>query len=181
MRPDYLDAALPQLAPGGLRKLLEKGAFYPDCRHLASTFTASSLSTLATGAWPAQHGIVADSRYDRAAHRPVKASEETLLASTLAEQIDADAHLRCWVVGMEESDAALFAGASTSPIYWMDDQGLMATRGDKPEWLSAYNLQKNPEAARNAKWQAVGAKPDAPALRVLNYSADRPREFLQSL
>jgi hypothetical protein len=178
MRPDYLDAALPQLAPGGLRRLLEKGAFYPDCRHLASTFTASSLSTLATGAWPAQHGIVADSRYDRAAHRPVKASEEALLASTLAEQIDADNHLRCWVVGMEESDSALFAGTSTSPIYWMDEQGLMATRGDQPDWLSAYNLQKNPEAARNAKWQAVGAKSDAPALRVLNYSAEKPREFL---
>ena len=178
MRPDYLDAAWPQLSAGGLRRLLEKGAFYPDCRHLASTFTSSSVSTLATGAWPAQHGIVADSWYDRTARGPIKASDEVLLATTLAAQVDAESHMRSWVVGMEESDAALFAGASASPIYWMDEQGLFTTRGDVPDWVSVYNIQKNPESARNAKWLAVGAKPDAPPLRVLNYSPDRPHEFL---
>ena len=178
MRPDYLDTVGTQLAPGGLRRLIEKGAFFPDCRHLASTFTASSLTTLATGAWPAQHGIVADWRYDRAGHRPVKASEEALLATTLAEQIDADNHFRSWVVGMDESDTALFAGSAGSPVYWMDDEGLFATRGEKPDWLAVYNLQRNPESARNAKWQAVGAKPDAPPLRVLNYAPEHPREFL---
>ncbi len=178
MRPDYLEAASPQFAPGGLRRILDKGAFYPDCRHLASTFTASSLSTLATGAWPAQHGIVADFRYDRAARRPVNAAEEALLATTLAEQIEADPHMRCWVVGMEESDAALFAGTSDSPIYWMDEQGLYVTRGEQPDWLSVFNIQRSPESARGAKWLAVGAKPDAPALRVLTYSPEHPREFI---
>ncbi len=178
MRPDYLDAAAPQFAPGGLRRLLEKGAFYPDCRHLASTFDASSLTTLATGAWPAQHGIVADSWYDRAAHRPVKASEEALLATTLAAQIEAESRMRSWVVAMEESDAALFAGTAPSRIFWMDEEGLFATRGEQPDWLSVYNIQKSPEAARNARWVAAGAKPDAPPLRVLNYSPEHPREFL---
>jgi hypothetical protein len=178
MRPDYLDAVWSQLSPGGLRRIFEKGAFYPDCRHMASTFTASSVSTLATGAWPAQHGIVADIWYDRTARGPIKASDETLLATTLAAQIDAESRMRSWVVGMEENDSALFAGLSTAPIYWMDEQGLFTTRGDQPDWLSVYNIQKNPESARNAKWLAVGAKPDAPPLRVLNYSPDRPREFL---
>ena len=178
IRPDYLDAVAPQLAPGGLRRLLEKGAFYPDCRHLASTFNTSSLCTLATGAWPAQHGIVADSWYDRAAQQPVKASDEALLATTLLAQVEADPHMRSWVVGMEEAEAAVFAGPTTSPIYWMDDQGLFTTRGEVPDWITVFNMQKSPEDARDVKWLAVGAKPDAAPLRILSYSADHPRDFL---
>ena len=178
MRPEYLDAAMPQLSAGGLRRLLEKGVVYPDCRHLASTFTSSSLATLATGAWPAQHGIVADSWYDRAARRAVHASNEALLATTLLGQIAADPHMRCWVVGMEQSDAALFAGTSSARLFWMDDEGRFATRGDQPDWLAAYNLQNTPESARNQKWMAVGARNDAPPVRVLNYSPEHPRDFL---
>src|SRR5262249_44122248 len=59
-RPDYISATRPQLT-GGLRRLLDKGAYFPDCRHAASTFSASAIATLSTGSWPAQHGIVADS------------------------------------------------------------------------------------------------------------------------
>ena len=177
MRPDYLDSAASQFTPGGLRRILDKGAFYPDCRHLASTFTASTLSTLATGAWPAQHGIVADSWFDRAAGRPVRASEEALLATTLAAQIEADPRMRSWVISLDESDAALFAGPGASRLYWMNQEGLFTTRGDPPDWLSIYNLQRNPEAARNAHWVAAGAKPDAPPLRTLTWSPDHPRDF----
>ena len=164
--------------PGGLRRLLERGAVYPDCRHLASTFTSTTISTLATGAWPAQHGIVADFWYDRAAGRAVKASEEALAATTLLEQIEAEPRMRSWVIGMEESDAALFAGAGGSRLYWMNEEGLFATRGDAPDWLDPYNQQKNPEAARNAHWVAMGAKPDAPPLRTLDYSPEHARDFL---
>ena len=178
MRPDYLDAAGPQLTAGGLRRLMEKGAFYPDCRHLASSFTSTTLATLATGAWPAQHGIVADFWYDRRARRPVRASEEALLATTLLAQMEGDQRMRSFVVAMDETDAALFAGPNASRLFWMNDEGVFATRGDPPDWLAPYNAQKNPEAARNGHWVAVGAKPDAPPLRILNYSPEQAREFL---
>src|SRR5579859_1228948 len=86
VRPDHIDAVLPRSSPGGFRKLLYKGAHFPDCRHLASTFPATSLATLATGAWPSQHGIVADAWFDAVAKKPVAASNEALLATTLCEQ-----------------------------------------------------------------------------------------------
>jgi Type I phosphodiesterase / nucleotide pyrophosphatase len=86
--------------------------------------------------------------------------------------------MRCWIIGMEESDAALFAGASETPIYWMNDEGLFTTRGEVPEWISTFNTNKKPEAQRDQKWVAFGAKPDAPYLRVLHYSPDHPREFI---
>src|SRR5271156_4232181 len=79
-RPDYLDSAWPFLSLGGFRRLIEKGAYFPDCRHAASTFSASTVATLATGAWPAQHGIVADSWYDRSSRKIVFAGEESLTA-----------------------------------------------------------------------------------------------------
>jgi len=177
-RPDYLDSATPQLSAGGFRRLIEKGACFPDCRHLASSFPASALATLATGAWPAQHGIVADSWYDPPAGKPIMASDEALLATTLAAQVTGTSHTRVFVVSMGQSQAGLFAGTPDAHRYWMDDRGEFATLGDPADWLVNYNSQKNSESARNAKWQALGAPADAPALRTLNFSADRPWEFM---
>src|SRR5579863_6561644 len=113
-RPDYLESTGIPLAPGGFRRLLEKGAYFPDCRHLASTFTASSIATLATGAWPAQHGIVADSWYDRSIRNRVPASDEALLATTLAAQLVADprARVTASVVSLDQLHGELLAGTS---------------------------------------------------------------------
>src|SRR4029077_188787 len=66
LRPDLLESISSQFMPGGLRRAMYRGAQFLDCRHLASTFSTSSIATLATGAWPSQHGIVADTWYDRA-------------------------------------------------------------------------------------------------------------------
>jgi hypothetical protein len=176
-RPDYLEAAAGVFQPGGFRRLFEKGAYFPDCRHLASTFPATTIATLATGAWPAQHGIVADSWYDRSIHKPVPATDEALLATTLAAQAVA-ARTRVTVVSLNEQHGALFAGTPDARLYWMEDSGRFAAAGDAPEWLPAFNATKNPESLHDARWQAFGAKPDAPALRILNFSPARPAEFL---
>src|SRR5689334_2918578 len=85
---DLLDSVVPQFTPNGLKKLLYKGAQFADCRHSASTFSSTTLATLATGAWPSQHGIVADSWLEKAAVTP--ASAEALLATTLAAQVTAE-------------------------------------------------------------------------------------------
>jgi hypothetical protein len=177
-RSDYLNSAGPQLSPAGFRRLMEKGAFFPDCRHQASTFSASSLATLATGAWPAQHGIVADAWYDRAAQTVVQPSDEELLATTVTAQAASDPQIRAAVIGLDRTHASLFAGTPGARTFWMDDKGAFVSAGEPPEWLSTFNNYKAAEAARNAKWQALGAKPDAPALRTLTWTADRPAEFL---
>jgi hypothetical protein len=176
-RPDYIDELWGQFSPGGFRKILGQGAYFPDCRHLASTFPASTLATLATGAWPAQHGIVADRWYDRGTRRLAGASGQELLATTLAAQVAAAPRTRVSVVATTPASAGLFAGTADARLYWMDAAGRFATAGDPPEWMSAFNEQKSPEAVHGARWVAVGAKPDAPPLRVLSFDAERPREF----
>jgi hypothetical protein len=178
MRPDYLEIARNQLAAGGFRKLLEKGAVFHNCLHAASTFSSTGLATLATGAWPSQHGIVADLWYERSIKKAIRPSEEELLATTLAAQIAAEPPARVTVIGLNRNHAALFAGTPEARLFWLDDQGEFATSVDPPDWLAAFNAHNSAATVRDAPWVAVGARPDAPPLRKLTYSADRPAEFL---
>jgi Type I phosphodiesterase / nucleotide pyrophosphatase len=177
-RSDYLEQARSQLTPGGFRFFLEKGVVFPDCRNLASTFPASSIATVATGSWPAQHGIVADYWYDRALRKEVRGTEEDYLATTLSAQILKEPDTSVTVVGLDETHAALFAGSPDARIYWMDVEGQIATRGEVPVWLAGYNSQNLVERFHGAKWLALGARPDAPALRILEWSGERPQEFM---
>ena len=181
-RSDALGGVYSQLSAGGIRRLVEKGAFFHDCRHAASTFPATSTATLACGAWPAQHGIVADAWYSRTAQGPVPASEEQLLATTLASEIAAAPRTRVYIVGMEQAHAAVFAGTPAAHIFWMDDNGQFNTRGDSPEWLESFNARKSaPANLHDAKWQVLGGRgaPDSvPPLRVLKFDSARPREFM---
>ena len=177
LRADALDTLRPQLAPGGLRKIFDKGAVFSNCLHLASTFSSTALTTLATGAWPAQHGIVADLWYNRVAKRAMSLSDEDLLATTLAAQFAADRG-RVTVLSLDRNHGALFSAAPDARLFWLDDQGQFATNGEMPDWLPGFNSQNGAENARGLKWSAIGAKPDAPPLRTLNFSSDHPRDFL---
>ena len=178
IRGDVLDAISGQLAPNGLRKLLYKGAHFPNCRHLASSFSASSIATLATGTWPAQHGIVADSWFDRAANAAVPASEEALQATTLAAQVASDSRNRAYIIGMSASQTGLFAGKAKARLFWRNPRGQFTTLGDPPAWLVQFNAAKSIENSYNARWSALDAKAGAPPLRTLTYDPDHPQEFL---
>ena len=178
MRQDYWDSAATQFGPGGLRRILLKGAHFPDCRHLASSFSASTLATLATGAWPAQHGIVADTWYDRTAGSTVSASQEALRATTLTAQVAAEENTRTFVIGMDATQSSLFAGTPKARQFWMDARGQFATLGDTPEWLGEFNSLKPLDNAHNAPWMAIGARPGAPPMRTLTYDAEHPEQFL---
>ena len=177
LRSDALEAAWPQFGAGGFRRLAEKGAWFADCRHLSSTFSASGIANLATGAWPAQHGIVADFWFDHTAHARVSASDESLLATTLAAQAAADGGMRIAVVAMTRTHAGLFAGTPAAQLYFLDEHCEFTASGKAPDWLKEYNSAKGPESARDANWMALNAAPDAPALRKLHYDANRPNEF----
>src|SRR5581483_11419298 len=103
--------------------LLTKGAWFSECSHLASGFTATGLATLSTGGWPAQHGIVADSWYDRVSKSRVTASNEALLATTLMAEMAEGSHARVSVVSMNSGHARVFAGSARANSYWMDERG----------------------------------------------------------
>jgi len=178
LRPDYLDTVWANVGTGGLRRVVEGGAFFPDCRHLASSFSSSTLATLATGAWPAQHGIVADTWYDRASRRPVRASDEALLATTLTAQVMSASGTRAFVISLNAPEGSIVSGNSGARLFWMDDEGRFTGRGQLPPWVPDYNRQRPLDKLHNAAWVALGASPNAPALRTLTFDRTRPQEFL---
>jgi hypothetical protein len=177
-RPEYLYAAYSQLSPGGLKRLLEKGAWFPDCRHTASAFPSATLATLATGSWPSQHGIVAESWYDRPSRRPVPASDEALLATTLCAQVAAWPHTRVSVISLDPVPARLFAGTPDARLYWMDPNGQFVSRGEAQAWLLSMAGIAPVENLHGAQWMAVGARPGTPPLRTLTFDPVHPEQFM---
>ena len=176
-RQVYLERNSRLLATGGFRKLMENGIYYPNCRLGASSFTASGLATLATGAYPQIHGIVADRWFDRKTHAAVNARADLLEATTLADEMARTGHGRIFCLGMQEAQASLLAGRSRAQTYWMDASGQFTTRGNVPEWLNAQNRVSPVENLRNGKWLALGAGSGVPPLRTLTYDVRRPEEF----
>src|SRR5260370_17832084 len=90
-RSDYLDIFSNFLVPGGFRRLMEDGAYFPGCQMASSTFTSGGLATLSTGAYPQLHGIVADTWYDRTARKSVPATPQPLQATAIADPFGAPA------------------------------------------------------------------------------------------
>lgn len=173
----YLDRAASFLASGGFRELMTKGVYYPDCRLSASGFTATGLATLATGAYPSVHGIVAEQWYDRKSHLLTHARADALEAATLADEVARAGHSRIFCLGLNEGPASLLAGRSPGQVFWMDAQGRFNTRGNAPEWLAAFNSARPLDQLHDKRWTAVGSRGDLPPLRTLTYDPRRPEDF----
>ena len=182
----YLDRVAGLLASGGFHELMTKGVYYPDCRLAASGFTATGLATLATGAYPSLHGIVADQWYDRQTHAVAKARAELLEATTMADELVLAGQRgeapraprnRIFCLGLNEGPASLLGGHSQAPVYWMDIQGHFNTRGNAPEWLAAHNSAGSIEDLHDRKWSAFKAGGELPPLRTLTYDPKRPEDF----
>jgi hypothetical protein len=177
LRGDAVPSLAARFGPGGFRRLQERGACFPDCRHLASGFSSTGIATLATGAWPAEHGIVADSWYDRSSRSAVHASRDGLLATTLAAQIAATPRTRVFSIALGQAQAALFAGTFDARTFWMDENGQF-TSDAAPDWLADFNRSAPIDNLHNAPWMALGARPGAPPLRTLRFDPAKPLEFL---
>lgn len=176
-RQVYLDRAGNRLAPAGFREMMAHGVYYPDCRLASSSFTGTGLATLATGAYPQMHGIVADQWYDRRTRLLTKARAEMLQGTTLADEAVRAGRARIYCLGLNEGPTSLLAGRSRAQVFWMDGQGQFSTRGNVPEWLSPFNNARPFESLQDKKWMALGAGPQMPPLRTLTYDTRRPEEF----
>jgi Type I phosphodiesterase / nucleotide pyrophosphatase len=172
-RSDYLSRFGGLFAPGGFRRLMEEGSYFPDCRMEASSFSASSLTTIATGAYPQTHGIVAESWYDALTRKIVTAGAAVSQAETLADEITlADSRNRVFAMGMDRARASLLAGGGSHTVLALDQATSL-----EPEWLDNFRKSHSPERFKNAEWHALQAGENAPPLRVLVHDPARPGEF----
>jgi predicted AlkP superfamily pyrophosphatase or phosphodiesterase len=82
MRADYVDKFRGQWN-GGLKRLAEEGAWFRTAAYpYASTETCVGHATISTGAFPANHGIVANTWWDREAQKMVTCTNDPNVKNT---------------------------------------------------------------------------------------------------
>ncbi len=175
-----------QLGPGGLRRLLDQGAWYSNAHQAHGiTVTTPGHAAILTGAYPYQHGIIGNSWIDPDSGAPVYCTEDArytyLDEATHAGDGTSPARLRVPTVGDElryasggrskvvtvsgkDRGAILLAGKSGTAYMYMDGSGNFATSTyymqAYPDWARRYRATRPQERYRGATWQAL-LPPDA--------------------
>lgn len=145
------------------------------------TFTSSGAATLATGAYPETHGIVADSWYDKRSREVVQAigsrqlpTPTSLNGSSLADELNlaTAGQSRIISIGDDPRLAVMLGGHRPLACLWRGSRGQIRTSAyyaPLPQWAENYDV-RNPVDGARREWRALGAADDAPPLRVLEGS-----------
>jgi hypothetical protein len=179
-RADYLQHYESDFGTRGLCRMQAEGASFRRIRfHYGATFTAPGAATLATGAYPETHGIVANSWYDKQSGQMVHAvgSKQlpTLVAlngSTLADELNLATAGQSRIVAIADDPrlAVLLAGHRPSACLWRGTEGELRSSTyytPMPEWAAEF-AAANPIATESRReWRAVGVADGVPPLRVL--------------
>jgi hypothetical protein len=155
------------------------------------TFTSSGAATLATGAYPETHGIVANSWYDRRSGEVVEAigarqlpTPTSLNGSSLADELNLATAGQSRIVSIADDPrlAVLLAGHRPVACLWRGLQGEIRTSSyyaPLPQWAADYDARNPVDAGARREWRALGAADDAPPLRVLE-GGQYVRQYLAS-
>jgi predicted AlkP superfamily pyrophosphatase or phosphodiesterase len=165
---------------GGLRQLIDSGAFYPYAEYeYAKPRTAPGHTTLATGANPWRHGIVDNRIIDRATGKPERVfpdpahpvleaplsnedvSPATLMAETLADRLRLSTQERGKAIALSgKARSAIPLAGRLGQAYWYDEtvgkfvSGTWYTK-ELPGWLKAFNTSNPPEAWFGKPWEPL--------------------------
>jgi predicted AlkP superfamily pyrophosphatase or phosphodiesterase len=159
----------------GLRRLLDGGAVFPEAQHpYLETVTCAGHATLATGAYPSTHGMVANVWWDREREKAVActddedapligywwsptrggASARRLIVPTLGDEMKAQLAQAPRVVSLslKARSAVTLGGHRADVVAWLENGGWATseayTRAVVP-WL-AKTLRQRPMAAERA-------------------------------
>jgi len=183
-RADYLERFRDQFGEGGFRLLLDRGANFSECNYnYADTRTAPGHSTLSTGAYPNNHGILANQWWDSRkkamvtsvqddgtklvgiASKEPGASPRNLLADTLGDELKlaTQGKARVFAVALKDRAAILSAGFSGDGAYWIDgDTGTWISstyyRTSLPKWAQDFNSAGHAKNYLNKEWHGADGK-----------------------
>ena len=165
MRTDYLSRYWNKFQSGGFKRLVNEGAVCSNAQldlHVQKISTGTA--TLFTGVYPATHGIIGDSWYDRLKEKEINCiaddyfitvgsdskegerSAAKLLSPTIGDLIKINTRNKSKVfsVAMNDVSAVLSAGHAANGAYWFDAQnGNMISSSYYidifPEWVRQFN------------------------------------------
>ena len=176
LRGDMLTRYHDRFEAGGFRLLMDQGIWYTDAHHpYAATQTAVGHATLATGAFPSRHGIVANNWYDPKTHafREATADPSTsivgdpsthgsspvsLMTTTFSDEltISTDHRSKIFAVSVKDRGAIPLAG-HTGKAYWFSNTSgrfVTSTYYEKnyPAWVKRWNDQDRSGSWAGKTW-----------------------------
>jgi hypothetical protein len=170
-----------RLGKGGFRYLLESGTHYNNAHYQhANTETAVGHATLATGADPSRHGIVANDWIDQDTGEFVYNTEDgrhhiigsqpkphegvsprNLLATTIGDElvVDSGGQSRVFSVSVKDRGAILPGGHVGKAFWFSKSSGRFVTStyyyDDYPEWVKQWNAAKPADRYKGKTWDLL--------------------------
>jgi predicted AlkP superfamily pyrophosphatase or phosphodiesterase len=180
-RYDYLERFDDLYVKNGFKRLQREGASWTQANYdHMPTYTAPGHSTLMTGAWPAETGIIGNDWPDRDTGKfvtsvtdtgavllgggegDVASSPRRLMASTLGDELRLQTNDRSKVIGISSKDrsAILPAGRHANAAYWFNQRtGRMVSSNyyfnQLPAWVQSYNDTHPADKFFGAKWERL--------------------------
>ena len=179
-----------QLAPDGLRRFLERGAWFSDARYAhAFTVTGAGHATMLTGAYPHRTGVIGNDWRDRATGeleyctgdathtylghktKPLDGtSPKNLMVETVGDVLKrSDARAKVIAISGKDRGAILPAGKTGVAYMYMDETGQFASTTfymkEHPAWVTAFHAAKPADRHFKASWSPL--LPDAAYARSL--------------
>lgn len=161
LRTDYMEAFSPLYGERGFKRLLREGRVYTQAEYpFSAPDRASAVATLATGASPSVHGIIAENWLDRTTLRPINCVDDAafmgnytdesssagpLLTSTVGDELKIATRGKALVYAIApfRDTAILSAGHAANGAFWLNEKSGKwcgtTYYGDFPWWLSQYN------------------------------------------
>jgi hypothetical protein len=181
MRTDYISRFWNKFQAGGFKRLVNEGAVCSDAQldlHVQKISTGTA--TLFTGVYPATHGIVSDSWYDRLKKKEINCiaddyfitvgsdskegerSATKLLSPTIGDlmKINSQNKSKVFSVAMNDVSAVLSAGHAANGAYWFDTQnGNMISSSyyisTFPEWVRQFNEKGYAKTYAQSDWTTL--------------------------
>lgn len=175
LRGDLINQYHHKFGADGFNYLLTHGIDYHDAHHPhANTVTCVGHATIATGSYPALHGIVNNDWYDLETQQQINCVEDKtkailptprtlkklsgrsprhLMASTLSDELVLAQKGQAFAISFKDRGAIIMAGHA-GKAFWFDREngGFITSRhyyDSYPQWVSQWN--RNYEA-RDATW-----------------------------
>jgi predicted AlkP superfamily pyrophosphatase or phosphodiesterase len=183
MRADYLYRFNEQFT-GGFRRLLDEGTVYRECHYTyVPTYTGPGHASLATGADPRNHGIVANDWFDPSLDREVycvedagatpvgtdnpssKRSPLNLRASTWTDELvlASGGKSKVYAFSMKDRGAILPGGHFARGAFWYDEKTESFVSSSfygsaLPAWLVDFNAEQPVKKLMQGTLTAIGTR-----------------------
>ncbi len=179
MQADDLERYADNMTNGGFKRLLNGGVYFSNASYdYMQTTTPVSLATIATGAMPSTHGVVADGWFDYVANKRISLIDDSkeqsvnysggtgtysprnLSAQTLSDVLaHNNEQSRIASIAIDPLSAIVMAGHK-GDVYWMETLHTDWTTStyynkELPAWVSEYNRSDKNMEHKIKRWSLL--------------------------